>query len=73
MFDLHRYDLLKALNRPIPRNAEAQREEWERLALFFYRNIPLPAAPLDSDKLQDLGQLVTALLEFLKKINPPTS
>ncbi len=73
VFDLHRYDLLKALNRPIPLDDKAERKEWERLAQFFYRNIPIPPAPLESDKLQGLGQVVTALLEFLKKINPPTS
>lgn len=73
VFDLHRYDLLKALNRPIPLNDKAEREEWEHLAQFFYGNHPIPPAPVETDKLQGLGQVVTELLEFLKKINPPTS
>lgn len=43
-FDLYRHDLLKALGRPIPPDAEAERKEWLRLTRFFYRNLP-PARP----------------------------
>ncbi len=73
MFDLHRYDLLKALNRRIPTNLEEEYEEWEDLSLFFYGGHEIEPAPLESDKTQSLDEVVTALAEYLKKVNTPTS
>lgn len=43
IFDLHRQDLLRALNRPVSADSGAERREWKRLTRFFYRNLPLPA------------------------------
>lgn len=41
-FDLYRHHLLEALRRPLPADLHAERQEWKRLARFFFRNIPLP-------------------------------
>jgi hypothetical protein len=41
IFDLYRHDLLKALNRAIPEDAEAERTEWLELSDFFEYNVPL--------------------------------
>ena len=38
IFDLYRHELLKALNRPIPNDIEAERQEWQALSYFFYYN-----------------------------------
>ncbi len=44
IFDLYRYELLKALNRPIPTDIEAERKEWQALSYFLYYNY-LPSEP----------------------------
>ena len=38
IFDLYRHELLKALNRPIPADIDAERKEWQALSFFFYYN-----------------------------------
>jgi len=72
VFDLHRNDLLKALNRKIPSDAAAERKEWRHLSLFFYGSHELKPSPPEPAKSQNLDELVTALTEFLKNMNPPT-
>ena len=73
VFDLHRNDLLKALNRKIPENAEKERKEWTDLSDFFSGNHEIDPSPPEADKEVSLDKIVTALAEYLKKVNPPTT
>ena len=72
VFDLHRYDLLTALKRPIPPNPIEERKEWNRLGDFFYWSVLPKPAPSPPDNTQSLDEVVKALAEFLKKVNSPT-
>jgi hypothetical protein len=40
-FDLHRFDLLKSLHYPLPRNAEEERDLAQRITLFLALNVPV--------------------------------
>ena len=73
VFDLHRHDLLKALNRPIPTDADAERKEWLRLSRFFYRNLPLPAPPpAPPSPPRGWERVAEALADYLEKRARPT-
>lgn len=72
-FDLHRNDLLPALGRKIPKDAFEERKEWERLSKFFKWSILPRPSPPEPDKAQSLDEIVKALVEYLKKVNPPTT
>lgn len=66
-FDLHRHDLLKALNRPLPADAEAERKEWLRLTRFFYRNLPLPSPlPTSTPSPKGWERVAEALADYLE-------
>lgn len=67
-FDLYRYDLLKALDRPIPQSAEAERKEWLRLSRFFYRNIPLP--PPAPTEAKGWERVAKSLAEYIDDLHP---
>lgn len=67
-FDLYRNDLLKALNRPIPSDTEAERKEWLRLSRFFYRNLPILASPPTQAKPNGWDRVANALAEYLEKL-----
>ena len=41
-FDLHRFDLLKALHVPLPANVDAERDLNRRLSRFWDQGVPLP-------------------------------
>lgn len=69
IFDLHRHDLLKALNRPDPADSDAERKEWLRLSRFFYRNVPLPKPPSAPEKPKGWERVANALADYLEKIN----
>ncbi len=72
-FDLHRHDLLRALNRPIPSDGEAERKEWLRLNRFFYRNLPLPApSPPSPAPPRGWERVAEALADYLEKRRWPT-
>lgn len=73
-FDLHRHDLLKALNRPIPADAGAERKEWLRLSRFFYRNLPLPTPPSASPPPpKGWDRVAEALADLLEQRNRPAN
>lgn len=67
VFDLYRHDLLKALNRAVPRELGDERKEWRRLTHFFYRNVPLPAAaptpPPQAEGIERLAGVLAAYFE----------
>lgn len=64
IFDLNRQELLKALNRPIPSDLDAEREEWKAINYFFYHGSvvspqsPLPEPPIWKRITSDLMKLV---------------
>lgn len=71
-FDLHRRDLLRALDRPLPADAEAERREWLRLTRFFYRNLPLPSpAPAPPPSPRGWERVAEALADYLEKPSRP--
>lgn len=71
-FDLHRHDLLRALNRPIPADADAERKEWLRLGRFFYRNLPLPVpAPASPPPPRGWERVAEAPADYLEKRSRP--
>ena len=39
-FDLYRTDLLKQMRMPLPNDLDEERELWERIGLFLYRDFP---------------------------------
>ncbi len=72
IFDLHRNELLKALNRPIPADAREERKEWLRLSRFFYRNVPLPPPAQPPGKQpQGWERVANALTDYLEQIDKP--
>lgn len=63
-FDLYRHDLLRALNRPMPADAEAERREWLRLTRFFYRNLPLSSSPSTPDQPKGRDRVAEASADY---------
>ncbi len=72
IFDLHRYELFKAFNLPIPEDGEEERQLWKVLANFLYYNIPMSSVPFKPDEPQGWDQVATALAEYIKRITPST-
>jgi hypothetical protein len=68
-FDLYRHELLRALNRPLPKDAEDERKEWLRLTRFFHRNLPLPSTPFAPTQPKGWDRLAEALAEYLERQN----
>jgi hypothetical protein len=68
-FDLYRHDLLKALDRPVPAGAGAERREWLRLSRFFYRNVPIPASPAAPEQPRGWDRVANALADYIERIN----
>jgi hypothetical protein len=42
IFDLHRHELFDALGLLPPDKEDKEREQWQDIAYFFYRNLPMP-------------------------------
>ncbi len=68
-FDLYRHELLRAMNRPLPKDAEDERKEWLRLTRFFQRNLPLPSTPSAPAQPKGWDRLAEALAEYLERQN----
>lgn len=69
IFDLHRNDLLKALNLPIEEVKE--RERWNCISDFFQYGTPIPHALTELDKPQAWDQVATALAKYINRMNRP--
>lgn len=58
IFDLHRHELFDALGLDAPKNEDEERQQWQNIAYFFFRNLPMPGkkvlgwTPQPKDKQQ---------------------
>ncbi len=68
VFDLYRFDLLKALNRPLPSDTLSERVEWDNLTQFFYRNLPLEPASSTPEQLSAMDRLANAVEAYLRTL-----
>jgi hypothetical protein len=69
IFDLHRHDLLKALN--LSSQTEQERAIWEYIGQFFQYSAPIPLKVAPKDKSQGWDQVAEALTEYIKRMNYP--
>lgn len=69
IFDLHRHDLLQALN--LSPQTELERANWENIAQFFQNSLPLQRKVAPKDKSQSWDQVAEALAEYIKRMNYP--
>ena len=69
IFDLHRHDLLQALN--LSPQTELERANWENIAQFFQNSLPLQRKVAPKDKSQGWDQVAEALAEYIKRMNYP--
>ncbi len=68
LFDLHRHELFDALGLPKPDDEDKERQQWQDIAYFFYRNLPMLD---DKKKKLVLGWPLKPTEETKPQVSPP--